>query len=81
MKVKKSLKISDIADHSYHAFSAIMPKCPDVNFEYFIILLKENNEVKLHLKEPLLIKCNGSHDLYLLFKYILLWANYPCNFN
>ena len=51
LKANKKQNILAIVDH-------IMPKCPDTNFEDFMIFLKENNEVKLHLKKSLLIRCD-----------------------
>ena len=48
-KVVRYLKISPIIDH-------MLLQGHDTRFGYFLILLKENNKLKLHLKESLLIK-------------------------
>ena len=47
----KNAKKSAIFDH-------ILLKGHDASFEDFTILLKENNKLKLHVQESLLIKCD-----------------------
>ena len=60
----KNPKKSAIFDH-------ILLKSHDASFEDFMILLKENNKFKLHLKESLLMKCDKPELNRNIYSYAL----------
>ena len=52
-------------------FDQILLKDHEASFEAFMILLKENNKIKLHLKDSLLIKRDKSEFNRKIYSYPL----------